>query len=252
MLKDKGIPLYYQVETVLRNKIFSGELPPTFTLPSEDALAEEYQVSRITIRQALSLLEKDGLVIRKRGKGTFVSEGVAIPESPKWNGSIEDLILMGIKTKTEVLEMSNLDPPEMVRERLKLTRGAQVLRIEKIRSVEQSPFSYVLNYLPSGIGKDIHSEDLTLKPLLMILEENLGLVAARAEQTVEATIADSRVASLLDIRVGDPLLKVERVVYDPHRRPIEYVSVLYRADKYFFTVKLKRKRSKQSMGWQTV
>jgi GntR family transcriptional regulator len=252
MLKDKGIPLYYQVETVLRNKIFSGELPPTFTLPSEDALAEEYQVSRITIRQALSLLEKDGLVIRKRGKGTFVSEGVAIPESPKWNGSIEDLILMGIKTKTEVLEMSNIDPPEMVRERLKLTRGALVLRIEKIRSVEQSPFSYVLNYLHSDIGKDIHSEDLTLKPLLMILEENLGLVAARAKQTVEATIADSRVASLLDIRVGDPLLKVERVVYDPNRRPIEYVSVLYRADKYFFTVKLKRKRSKKSVGWQTV
>jgi GntR family transcriptional regulator len=252
MLKDKGIPLYYQVETVLRNKILSGELPLAFTLPSEDALAEQYQVSRITIRQALSLLEKDGLVIRKRGKGTFVSEGVAIPESPKWNGSIEDLILMGIKTKTEVLEMSNIDPPEMVRDRLKLTGDAQVLRIEKIRSVEQSPFSYVLNYLASDIGKDIHSEDLTLKPLLMILEENLGLVAARAEQTVEATIADSRVASLLDIRVGDPLLKVERVVYDPNQKPIEYVSVLYRADKYFFTVKLKRKRSKKSVGWQTV
>ena len=252
MLKDKGIPLYYQVETVLRNKIFSGELSPAFTLPSEDALAEEYQVSRITIRQALSLLEKDGLVIRKRGKGTFVSEGVAIPESPKWNGSLEDLILMGIKTKTEVLEMSNIYPPEMVRERLKLTGGAQVLRIGKIRSVEKSPFSYVLNYLPSDIGKDIHSEDLTLKPLLMILEENLGLVAARAEQTVEATIADSRVASLLDIRVGDPLLKVERVVYDPNKMPIEYVSVLYRADRYFFTVKLKRKRSKKSVGWQTV
>jgi GntR family transcriptional regulator len=252
MLKDKGIPLYYQVETLLRNKILSGELPAAFTLPSEDALAAEYQVSRITIRQALSMLEKDGLVIRKRGKGTFVSEAVAIPESPKWNGSIEDLILMGIKTKTEVLDMSNIDPPEMVRERLKLTGGTQVVRIEKIRLVERSPFSYVVNYLPSDIGRDIHSDDLAIKPLLMILEDNLGVVAARAEQTVAATIADSRIASLLDIRVGDPLLKVERVVYDLNRKPIEYVSVLYRADKYFFTVKLKRKRSKKSIGWQTV
>jgi GntR family transcriptional regulator len=251
MLKDKGIPLYYQVETVLRNKIFSGELPPAFTLPSEDALAQEYQVSRITIRQALSLLEKDGLVIRKRGKGTFVSEGVAIPESPKWNGSIEDLILMGIKTTTELLDLSKIDPPEIIKQRLKLTDG-QVVRIEKIRLVEQSPFSYVINYLPLEIGRKINSDDLAIKPLLMILEDNLGVVAARAEQTVEATIADSRVASLLDIRVGDPLLKVERVVYDPNQRPIEYVSVLYRADKYFFTVKLKRKRSKKSVGWQTV
>jgi GntR family transcriptional regulator len=252
MLKEKGIPLYYQVETVLRNKIFSGEIPPAFTLPSEDALAEEYQVSRITIRQALSLLEKDGLVIRKRGKGTFVSEDAAIPESPKWHGSIEDLIEMGIKTTTEVLDMSHIDPTEMVRGRLQLTAGNQVLRIEKIRTVEHRPLSYIVNYLPSDFGREIHPDDLTAKPLLIILEENLGLVAARAEQTVEATIADSRIAPLLDIRVGDPLLKVERIVYDPNKKPIEYVSVLYRADKYFFTVKLKRKRSKNSTGWQTV
>ncbi len=252
MLKEKGIPLYYQVETVLRNKILSGELPPTFTLPSEDALAEEYQVSRITIRQALSLLEKDGLVVRKRGKGTFVSEKAAIPQSPKWNGSMEDLILMGIKTTTDVLDMSDIDPPEIIKKRLKLAEGTQVLRIEKIRLVEQSPFSHVVNYLPADIGRKITRDDLAIKPLLMILEDNLGLVAARAVQTVEATIADSRTASLLEIRVGDPLLKVERVVYGPDRRPIEYVSVLYRADRYFFTVKLKRKRSKKSVGWQTV
>lgn len=252
MLKEKGIPLYYQVETVLRNKILSGELPPTFTLPSEDALAEEYQVSRITIRQALSLLEKDGLVVRKRGKGTFIAEKTATPQSPKWNGSMEDLILMGIKTTTDVLDMSDIDPPEIIKNKLKLPEGGQVLRIEKIRLVERSPFSYVVNYLPADIGGQINPDDLAIKPLLMILEDNLGLVAERAEQTVEATIADSRVALLLEIRVGDPLLKVERVVYDPDRRPLEYVSVLYRADKYFFTVKLKRKRSKKSVGWQTI
>jgi GntR family transcriptional regulator len=252
MLKHKGIPLYYQVETVLRNKILSGELPRAVTLPSEDALAEEYQVSRITIRQALSLLEKDGLVVRKRGKGTFVSEKATIPRSPKWNGFMEDLILMGIETTTKVLDMSTIYPPEVIEKKLKLAEGAQVLRIEKIRLVEQSPFSYMVNYLPADIGRKITPDDLAAKPLLMILEENLGLAIAKAVQTVEATIADSRTASLLDIRVGDPLLKVEKVVYDPDQRPIECVFVLYRADKYFFTVNLKRKRSKKSVGWQTV
>ena len=77
----------------------------------------------------------------------------------------------------------------------------------------------------------------------MILQDKLGLTAVQADQTVEATIADSRVA---------PLLKVERVVYDQNRKPIEYVYVLYRADKYFFRVKLKRQRSKESVGWKTI
>ena len=74
MLRDKAIPLYYQLETILRRKILSGDYKPETPLPSEDMLAEEYQVSRITVRQALSSLEQDGLVLRQRGKGTFVSE----------------------------------------------------------------------------------------------------------------------------------------------------------------------------------
>ena len=76
MLRDKAIPLYYQLETILRRKILSGDYKPDTPLPSEDMLAEEYQVSRITVRQALASLEQDGLVLRQRGKGTFVSEKV--------------------------------------------------------------------------------------------------------------------------------------------------------------------------------
>ena len=82
MLRDKAIPLYYQLETILRNKITSGDYSPARPLPSEDALAEEYEVSRITVRQALSSLEQDGLVIRQRGKGTFVSENTHTLEPP--------------------------------------------------------------------------------------------------------------------------------------------------------------------------
>jgi GntR family transcriptional regulator len=254
MLRDKAIPLYYQIETILRQKILSGQFLPASLLPSEDALAEEYHVSRITIRQALSLLEKDGLVVRQRGKGTFVSEHAdseAI-EPPKLSGSIEDLILMGIQTTTKILNISMVKPPDKILDRLKLARNSQLLRIEKIRIVEQGPLSYVINYLPPEIGKKIKSEDLQVKPLMMILEDKFGITAAEADQTLEATIADAHVAPLLKIRVGDPLLKVERTVFDGKGNPIEYVSVLYRADKYLFHVKLKRQRSETSIGWRTI
>ena len=110
--------------------------------------------------------------------------------------------------------------------------------------------SYVINYLPPHIGEKIKVEDLRIKPLLMVLEENLGIRVNEADQTIEATVADAHVASLLEIRVGDPLLKVERTVYDGKGKPVEYVSVLYRADKYLFKVKLRRKRSRHSVGWE--
>jgi GntR family transcriptional regulator len=252
MLKDKAIPLYYQIETILRRKILSGEFQPQAPMPTEDALAQAFDVSRITIRQALGLLEKDGLVVRQRGKGTFVSEGVKAYESAKLTGSMEDLILMGVQTSTKILEFSWIESPQSVKDRLGLGEASQVLRIEKIRLVEKEPFSYVINYLPQKIGQKIKAEDLTAKPLLMVLEENLGIRPDEADQTIEATIADAHVAPLLDIRVGDPLLKVERTVFDVKKRPVECVFVLYRADKYFFNVKLKRTRSKNSIGWKAV
>jgi len=104
MLRDKAIPLYYQLETILRKKITSGDFPPEAPLPSEEMLAAEYGVSRITVRQALSYLEKDGYVLRQRGKGTFVTDKISGLDLPRFSGSIEDLILMGIRTNTKVLD----------------------------------------------------------------------------------------------------------------------------------------------------
>jgi GntR family transcriptional regulator len=252
MLKEKAIPLYYQLETILRRRILAGDFSPDTPLPSEEALGQEYNVSRITVRQSLASLEHDGLIVRKRGKGTFVAETGFPVDTPKLTGSMEDLILMGIQTSTKILNTSVVDPAEAIRNRLELEASEQVYRVEKVRSVEKEPFSYVINYLPFRIGEKINMESLRLKPLLMVLEEDLGIRANGADQTIEATVADALVAPLLGIRVGDPLLKVERTVYDVKGKPVEYVSVLYRADKYFFNVKLKRKRSKDSVGWKAI
>ena len=252
MLKKEAIPLYYQLETILRKRISSGELARGDLLPSEEALAKEYNMSRITVRQALSSLESDGLIVRKRGKGTFVSKKHTYLESPKFTGFIEDLISMGIRTTSKILDISMVEGPRNIQEHLELEVGTQLFRIEKIRLVEGSPFSYVLNYLPPDIGQKIKKEDLIAKPLLMILEDDLGIKATEAVQSIEATIADTHVAPLLGIRVGDPLLKGERTVFDVNHRPVEYVSVLYRADKYFYTVNLRRKRSDSSVGWKAI
>jgi len=156
---------------------------------------------------------------------------------------------MGIQTGIEVLDTSWIDPPEHIRERLNVGDDQKVLRIEKLRSIEGSPFSHVYNYLPEAIGKKLPTEMAESKPMLVILEEDLGIRVAEADQSVQATIADADMASILKVRVGEPLLKAERTIYDVRGIPVEYVSVRYRADKYAFTVKLKRRKIKASAGW---
>lgn len=252
MQRDTAIPLYYQLETILKKKILAGDISPGAVLPSETALADKHGVSRVTVRQALSLLEQQNLIVRRRGKGTYVADKVPSIESAKFSGFMQDLITMGIKTKARILSQGMIEPPDRLRGCLKLGESEQVLRIEKVRLVEGSPLSYIINYLPPDIGHKVQAYDLTSKPLLTVLEENLGVRAVEAIQTVEATVADAEVAPLLDVTLGDPLLKVERTVLDADQRPVEHVSVLYRADKYHFLVRIKRGESAGPGGWESL
>lgn len=252
MLQNKVIPLYYQLETILRIRISLGEFEPGVSLPSEDALAKEYGVSRITVRQALSSLEKDGFITRERGKGTFVSEKPLSFEPTKLTGSIEDLISMGIRTNTKVIDFSLTQVAKKVTDSLGLAEGTKLVRIERLRLARGTPFSYILNYLPSTIGQKIQPNDLIAKPLLKILEDDFGIDLGEATQRIEADIADSYVASLLEVRVGAPLLKIERTVFDSHRRAVEHTSVLYRADRYYYTVRLEREKVENSSQWRRI
>ncbi len=252
MRPEAAVPLYYQVESVLRQMISRGDLGPGSCLPNEEALAREYSVSRTTLRQALSSLEVDGLIVRKRGLGTFVAEKPASFDVPQYSGSIEDLVALSTQTTATLLSSGFIEAPEPIRKSLNLQKKERVLRLEKVRRIDGAPFSYIINYLPSSIGRRLKNLNLSEKPLLVILEESLGLRATDASQTMQATIADFSTASLLEIRVGDPLIKVERTVFDAKGQPLEHVLVQYRADKYMFTVRLKRKESGSSRGWELV
>jgi GntR family transcriptional regulator len=248
-MREKVIPLYYQIENILRGRILSGELPPGSPLPTEESLTREFNVSRVTVRRSLSKLENDSLIVRQRGRGTFVAEKPYPAATSRFSGSMEDLIALGIHTEAKVLAFELIEAPELVRDKLDLEDGERILRIEKVRSVENEPFSYVINYLPEKIGARLSPADMDRKPLLMILEDELGINADGAVQTIEAVVAEPETVPLLNVRVGDPLLKVERIVFDADDNPVEYVSVLYRADKYCFNVRLKRERSDESVGW---
>jgi len=250
--KNRSIPLYYQLENILREKINSGEYRPGDPFPTEDQLVQSYKVSRITVRQALGALEKDGLITRRRGKGSFVTEGWVHLEPMKLTGMIEDIIAMGIRTKTKIINFGFTNPSKKVVESLKLSEDTKVLRIERLRLIKGSPVSYTISYLPPDLGKKISIKDLTFQPILNLLENKCKVRIGRGTQIIEATIADSRVSSFLEVMTGAPLLKIERVVFDIKDRPVEYILILYRSDRYHYTVDLVRKRSESKIRWDYI
>jgi GntR family transcriptional regulator len=173
-------------------------------------------------------------------------------EPTKLTGMIEEIIAMGTKTRTRILSFDFVHPPKKVRENLGLSENAKVLRIERIRFIKGQPISYAISCIPSDLGEKINIKDLVVQPLMNVLEDKCKIKIVRGSQVIGATLADSRVVSFLEVMAGFPLLKIERVAFDIRKRPVEYISILYRSDRYHFNVGFTRKRSELKAQWDYV
>ena len=254
MAKPKGafassrIPLYYQLENVLREKITSGAFSSGEQLPTEIELIEAYGVSRITVRQALQALDEDGLIERQQGRGTFVSNRKSrkgrFSGTIHLTGSLDELIAMGMDTPVKVIEMNLVSADQHEAELLQLSVGSNIYRLKRLRLNDGKPFGLIFNYIPEDIGAKLTIEELGSGALLHTMETKLGLDLVSARQHIHAELADPYVAKLLNIRVGTALLSIERTVYADGDRPVEYVHTLYRSDLYGYSVNLVRDKTK--------
>lgn len=252
--RENVIPLYYQLEVNLRSRLASGEFAPGDSLPSEGELGRQYAVSRITVRQALETLKRDGLISRQRGRGTFVTERVQRLWAPKLTGALEDAIMLGLTDKYQVrlIKREEVQASSREADSLYLSLDEKIHRIQRIRLYEGQPLAYMINVLPLDIGSKLSTDNLLRRPILANLEERLGLKLAEADQSIGASMADSRIARLLDIRAGDPLLQMERTVFDHSGRAVNHVMVLFRADRYWYRVKLRRAGRSDKHDWRLV
>ncbi len=236
----RHLPLYHRLGAILREKITSGEIGAGSRLPTESELMREYGLSRITVRQALTALEQDGLVQRFRGKGTFVRSSSRRGASLELTGFIEDLIAMGLQTRVRIVEFRDVPAPVVAAKALGVAPGSEVLLVRRVRSTGKNPFSYIIAYLPPDVGKRLTRGHLRATPLLKLLETRCHLELGEAHQAIKASLADAECSERLGVPIGAPLLLIERVVYAVDGRPVEYVTTYYRADRYTYRVKLKR------------
>jgi GntR family transcriptional regulator len=245
---SRQVPLYYQLENLLREKINSGKFAPGDRLPTESELIEQYQVSRITVRQALGALAAEGLIERRQGRGTFIAERRTrkrhFEGTTHLTGSLDELIEMGLDTPVKTLEMNRVEADTHEAELLQIKVGEPVYRLKRVRLRDGKPYSFLVNYLPAEIGARLTREELNSGALLQTIEQRLGYRLRDARQQVKAELADPFVANLLDVRIGSPLLSIERTVYTDEGKPVEYVHTLYRSDLFSYSVYLTRNSEK--------
>jgi len=241
------IPFYAQMRQSLEERIARGAWKPGERLPSEWELCEGYGVSRTVVRQALQELEQAGLIVRRKGKGTFVAEP-KIREGlvQKLTGWYQDMLDRGMKPVTRVLRQEIVPCSPRVASYLDLEPGALVFDIERLRFAQGEPVVLVRTYLPQQLCPTLASADLSSQSLYAFIEQACGLVLARGRRVLEAVAATEYEANLLEVPKGAPLIMLDSVTYLDDGTPIEYYHALHRGDRSQFEVELVRMRKEPS------
>jgi GntR family transcriptional regulator len=242
-------PLYHQIYLILRDRITDGSTAADTNLPSEMELTTLYGVSRITAKRALNELAAEGLVVRERGRGTRVR---AMPPAPPLRASIEGLLenlfAMGLKTEVALLDFDYVAATPDVARALDCAAGETVQRAVRVRGIAGEPFSHLTTFVPEAIGRTYSRRDLAAKPLLSLLERS-GVRVSRAEQVISARLADTPVAAHLGVEIGSALLKITRTVRDQRGMAVEFITGLYRPDRYQYAMSLSRVQEHRRSLW---
>jgi GntR family transcriptional regulator len=234
-----GLPLYHQVYLHLKEKI-GTEWPVGTRLSPEPVLARNLGVSRATMRHALALAQRDGLLVRKKAKGTFV-DGGGVVTSQKVTGSFMHLLQFDKRISVEVLPASKRG--DLLPEVLTRVRELGLLDAARMRRrvlLSGAPLSYMENFVDKAVLRRIDVKRLARTPLIATVEKVLKIKIARAQEEIEAAIATPYLAELLRVGAGTPLLRVQRLYYGVDDSVVDYGIVWYRADRYRFTVELTR------------
>lgn len=224
----ESVPLHHQIERLLRTKIASGEWGPGERIPTELALGDHFGVSRATLREALRALERDGLIVRHRRRGTFVRSGAGGPSA---RPTITNLVL-GYEAEIRVVSGGVAPAPAHVAAFLGLARGEPVHRFVRVEVVDGAPLAVVVNHLPLALGRRIRERDLARRSMIEILRDKLKIRLSRLRQQLEARMPDEEIAALLGIDLTHPVLLLRLLAFDTSRRPVQVVDTFYRADRY--------------------
>jgi GntR family transcriptional regulator len=229
-------PKYLQIREVLARRI-DRDMKLGEQLPTEQALCNQFAVSRETVREALRGLEDSGLITRSPGRGTFVLRRPPRSSDSRLTGLAEDFIALKFNTEAHTLAAGPVVPPINVAESLGLAEEETMYRIERLRTLEGRPFALHEAFFPLEIGLRISRVDLSKSSIVRVMREKLGINAREDHTRIEAVAADPEMATRLEVALGAPLLMVTRHFVLPRPRNAVVFRAYFRADRYYYTVK---------------
>ncbi|HSR19664.1 MAG TPA: GntR family transcriptional regulator [Anaerolineales bacterium] len=240
---DSHLPYYIQLIDILRDKVQTGTWSPGDQIPGEQELCEMYSVSRTVVRQALRELELEGMITRRKGKGTFISppkisEGLV----QKLTGFYQDMVERGLRTTTRVLHHSVVPATEKIARFLRISPGDKVIDLLRLRSINDEPIQLVTSYIPLSVCPELAEVDLTNRSLYEFMQAECGVFIAKGRRTVEAVLANETEAALLGVERGAPLLMLDSISFSESGQVVEYYHALHRGDRSRFEVELLRTR----------
>ncbi len=239
--RSNPLPLYYQLKEVLKQQIRLGHLAPHTSIPSEPELVAQYHVSRATVRQALTELVHEGLLYRQHGRGTFVCEPRVQQQSvSELNSFTQELRRRGMRPGGMLIISELVRGSQTVREQLRLTDEEQVVRLERVRTADDAPVAYEIDYLPYPRGASVYQQAKEVaEGSLYSLMASEGLHSYIIEQSFRGDCAAPREADLLRIAPGEPGIRLVCTAFDETGAPIEYTEAFYPGSRYEFAFTLR-------------
>lgn len=232
--------LHSRLRHALRTAILGGELVPGARLPSESELSRQHEVSRITVRQALSDLQKEGLIYSQQGKGSFVSRPKAFQEIRRLQGFAEQMAENGHEVVNQLLSLREQPADAHTAARLQLPIGSPVTEVRRLRLLDREPISVEWTWLPANIGRELAQADLATRDIFLIIENDLGRPLGHAELAIDAVAASADIAQALNLPTGSPVLRIERLTHDQDGRPIDHEFLHFRSDTFQYRFRVER------------
>jgi GntR family transcriptional regulator len=233
-----GPAAYAQIEEEIAERIRAGVLRPGDRIPPERELAEQMQVSRMTVRQALGRLADSGLLVRERGRGTFVSKPKLVQSMSHLSGFYDQMISQGIVPTSRLLSGEQILASAALAETLDLRIGEPLYRVVRLRLGGGVPLALETSYFPARLVPGLLEHDLEQNSIYRLMER-YDARPVRAIQALEPALAQAEEARALEIPPGSPVMLIERTAWDARGQAVEYARDIYRGDRSRFVSELR-------------
>jgi GntR family transcriptional regulator len=243
-LNRDHIPLYFQLQQILRKKILSGKIAPDEALPTENVICKEYSVSRTTVRQAFAALLNEGLITRIPGKGTFINQQEKHERVVHFFNTTGSLIDASSYAKLEkkIHYRGLVSPSVQLMNTLGLQQGQKIFCLRGTRYQNKLPLCYFIINFYSEHAYHFKGKRLNTEILLSVLEKEISISLNKVHRTIKASKADEHTAKYLAINKGEPVLELEQVYYVANNVAVEVTSNYFHADRYNYVMELQQKK----------